>query len=100
MARTTFGKTRDEESPYAIYQDGTGWEWRVLKTYKHSDSEKSDPYARWFVSATSPFMHKGAYEMGDTYRSTILDNGRLVKGTPEWIEQYARNSEFRDLVTI
>ena len=100
MARTTFGKARDEENPYAIYQDGTGWEWRVLKTYKHSESEKSDPYARWFVSATSPFMHKGAYEMGDTYRSTILDNGRLVKGTPEWIEQYARNSEFRDLVKI
>tara|TARA_R100000742_G_C4192130_1_gene23878 strand:+ start:239 stop:541 length:303 start_codon:yes stop_codon:yes gene_type:complete len=100
MARTTFGKTRDISEPYAVYQDGTGWEWKILKTYKHSDAEKSDQYARWFVAATSPFMHNGSYEMGDTYRSTILDNGRLVEATPEWIEQYASNSEFKNLVKI
>ena len=52
MARTSFGKTRDMSEPYAIYKDGTGWEWRVLKTYKHSDAEKKDPYARWLVAAT------------------------------------------------
>ena len=90
MARTSFGKTRDMSEPYAIYKDGTGWEWRVLKTYKHSDAEKKDPYARWLVAATSPLMHDGAFEMGDTYCSEILANGRLFDGTPEWVEQYAK----------
>ena len=90
MARTSFGKTRDMSEPYAIYKDGTGWEWRVLKTYKHSESEKTDPYARWFVAVTSPLMHNGSFEMGDTYCSEILANGRLFDGTTEWVEQYAR----------
>tara|TARA_R110000796_G_scaffold5862_1_gene21481 strand:- start:171 stop:449 length:279 start_codon:yes stop_codon:yes gene_type:complete len=90
MARTSFGKTRDTSEPYAIYKNGTGWEWRVLKTYKHSESEKTDPYARWFVAVTSPLMHNGAFEMGDTYCSEILANGRLFDGTTEWVEQYAR----------
>ena len=53
MPRTSFGKTRPQEKPYAIYKNTSGWEWRVLKTYKHSDAERKDPYARWFVAATS-----------------------------------------------
>ena len=59
MPRTNFGKTRSHDKPYAIYSDGRGWEWRVLKTYKHSSAEKNDGYARWYVSATSPMMHGG-----------------------------------------
>ena len=46
MPRTSFGKTRPQEKPYAIYKNTSGWEWRVLKTYKHSDAERKDPYAR------------------------------------------------------
>ena len=66
MPRTNFGKTRTHDNPYAIYSDGRGWEWRVLKTYKHSSAEKNDGFARWYVSATSPLMHEGSYEYGDT----------------------------------
>ena len=50
MPRTSFGKTRKAENPYAVYTDPrTGWTWKVLKTYKHSDAERKDPYARWFL---------------------------------------------------
>ena len=43
MPRTSFGKTRPQEKPYAIYKNTSGWEWRVLKTYKHSDAERKEP---------------------------------------------------------
>ncbi len=61
MPRTTFGKARTKETPYAVYKNSQGWEWRVLKTYKHSSAEQNDPYARWFVAATSPHMHGGGF---------------------------------------
>jgi len=89
MPRTTFGKSRTQDKPYAIYKNHSGWEWRVLKTYKHSDAEKSDPYARWFVAATSPMMHDGAFELGDTYASEIRDHGTLVMAESEWLAQYS-----------
>ena len=64
--------------------------WKVLKTYKHSSAEESDPYARWFVSATSPMMHEGSYEMGDTYVQEIKHmNGQLVDADPEWRDEYS-----------
>ena len=61
-----FGKSRPQDRPYAIYRNHQGWEWRVLKTYKQPSSELKDPYARWFVAATSPHMFDGEYEMGGT----------------------------------
>ena len=63
--KNPFGKSQSHDKPYAIYKNNYGWEWRVLKTYQHPDNEKNNQYARWFVSATSPLMHDGGYEMGE-----------------------------------
>ena len=84
-----FGKTRDIENPYAVYRSPYGWEWRVLKTYKMPKSEAKDPYARWFIAATSPHMHNGSFEYGDEYKTTITRNAALISGDPEWLEEYA-----------
>ena len=89
MPRTSFGKTRTQDKPYAIYKNASGWEWRVLKTYKHSSAELKDPYARWFVAATSPMMHEGEFEMGDTYSREIKQFGQLVLADDTWLEEYA-----------
>ena len=89
MPRTSFGKSRPQEKPYAVYTNSQGWEWRVLKTYKHSAAELKDPYARWFVAATSPMMHDGQFELGDTYAQEIRSLGRLVMADTGWMEEYA-----------
>ena len=89
MPRTSFGKTRPADTPYATYASRDGWVWKVLKTYKHSSAETTDPYARWFVAATSPMMHEGAYEMGDTYRRDVISYGQLVDADPEWRDEYS-----------
>ena len=89
MPRTTFGKSRTKDKPYAIYKNASGWEWRVLKTYKHSSAELKDPYARWFVAATSPMMPEGAYELGDTYAGEIKQFGQLIMADKGWLEEYA-----------
>lgn len=89
MPRTSFGKSRTQDKPYAIYKNASGWEWRVLKTYKHSSAELKDPYARWFVAATSPMMPEGAYELGDTYAAEVRDLGQLIMADKGWLEEYA-----------
>jgi len=88
MPKNKFGKTRSQDKPYAVYANSQGWVWKVLKTYKHSSSEAKDPYARWFVAATSPMMYGGGYEMGDTYASEITQFGQLVDAEPEWRDEY------------
>lgn len=89
MPRTSFGKTRPADTPYATYASRRGWVWKVLKTYKHSAAEQKDPYARWFVAATSPHMPDGSYEMGDTYARDIMNmDGKLVDADPEWRDEY------------
>ena len=89
MPRTSFGKTRPQDNPYATYTNAQGWVWKVLKTYKHSAAELKDPHARWFVAATSPMMQGGSYEMGDTYAAEIRQFGTLTQSDPEWAAQYA-----------
>jgi len=89
MPRTSFGKSRTQDKPYAIYKNASGWEWRVLKTYKHSSAELKDPHARWFVAATSPMMPEGAYELGDTYAAEVRDLGQLIMADKGWLEEYA-----------
>ena len=37
-----FAKSRKIDQPYAIYQGPSGWEWRVLKTYKQPANEAKD----------------------------------------------------------
>tara|TARA_R110001606_G_scaffold252104_2_gene400003 strand:- start:1270 stop:1542 length:273 start_codon:yes stop_codon:yes gene_type:complete len=89
MPRTSFGKTRDQAKPYAIYTNSQGWEWRVLKTFKHSSAELKDPYARWTVAVTSPMMPDGQYETGDDYAAEIKKYGQLVLADTGWMEEYS-----------
>lgn len=91
--RNPFGKTKKENEPYAIYSNYHGFVWKVLKTYKKPENEKKDPYARWFCSVTSPLMHNGSYEYGDTYVKDILTNGVLRQATDEWKKAYNKESE-------
>ena len=90
MPKTSFGKTRSQNKPYAVYANDQGWIWKVLKTYKHSSAELKDPRARWFVAATSPMMQDGSYEMGDTYAQEITQFGKLVDADPQWLDEYNR----------
>lgn len=83
-----FSKSRKTEAPYAIYQNPTGWEWRVLKTYKAPENEAKDQYARWLVAAKSDNTF-GSFEMGDTYAKDILTYGRLIACTQEWFNVHA-----------
>ena len=86
--KNPFGKSTTQDKPYAIYEDGHGWQWRVLKTYQHPDNEKGNEYARWLVSATSPLMHDGGYEMGDQYSNIVLESGFLTSAFYEWKQFY------------
>tara|TARA_Y100000593_G_scaffold29491_1_gene58561 strand:+ start:477 stop:779 length:303 start_codon:yes stop_codon:yes gene_type:complete len=93
MSKALFRKSRSKDTPYAIYQDAlTGWEWRVLKAWSSVEGENKDPYARWFVAASSPFTH-GGYDMGDTYVRDVTDNGMLIAATDEWIEAYPSHAK-------
>lgn len=90
MPRTSFGKTRTNDKPYAIYSDGRGWEWRVVKTYQHSSAEKNNGFARWNVYVKSPYT-RGSFEgPSDTYCREIKDNGlvKLVLADDTWLEEY------------
>ena len=91
MPRTSFGKARPIDNPYAIYKDARGeWEWRVLKTYKHSAAEKNDNYARWNVAVKSPFTHGSWEGPSDTYCRDIMGHGliKLVTADDKWLEEY------------
>ena len=90
MPRTSFGKTRPVDQPYAEYAANNwgegGTVWRVLKTYKHSDAERNDPYARWFMATTSPWVND---ELGDGYAREVIQNGILVDADPQWRDEYS-----------
>ena len=87
MPRTSFGKARKASNPYATYTDPrTGWIWKVLKTYKHSSVEAKDPYARWFLATSSPWVDD---ELGDGYAREVIENGILIDAEPEWRDEYS-----------
>jgi hypothetical protein len=90
MAKNPFGKSRPVNAPYAIYKAGD-WTWHICKTYKAPASEAQDVHARWFVWAKSPNTF-GSFEGGDTYRRDVVQLGRLVACTPEWLEAHGHNS--------
>ena len=56
----------------------------------NGEYSKNDGFARWYVSATSPMMHGGSYEYGDTYCREIKDNGlvKLILADDTWLEEY------------
>jgi len=80
------GKCRKVNAPYEVWRnEGSGWEWRVLKKYKSPAGEASDPFARWFCAVKSP-MTFGTYDMGDVYVRDII--GNAVKVENPVIEQW------------
>ena len=86
MPRTNFGKSRTLSNPYAIYVDPrSGWKWKVLKTYKHSSAERKDPYARWFLASSSPWVQD---ELGDGYIQDVLKYGYLLEADEAWVNEY------------
>ncbi len=87
--KNPFGKTRDADSPYAIYRSGD-WEWRVLKTYQRPDKERENRRAAWLCAVKSPYTF-GSFEMGDTYVRDVL--GVLAEQTDEWAVHYAQIGE-------
>ena len=88
MPRTSFGKTRTQDQPYATYANAFGWTWKVLKTYKHSEAERKDPYARWFLATSSPLTDYRD-EIGDGYAREVIQNGVLIDADPEWRDEYS-----------
>jgi hypothetical protein len=67
-------RKRDVSKPYQVWRNGSGWEWRVLKSY-HSDLDKEE--ARAFCAVSSPYTY-GDYDLGDVYWSDIFNNAYLV----------------------
>lgn len=79
------GKMRKVNEPYEIYRSADGWEWRVLKKNQNPDKEEQNPYATWFCAVKSPFTH-GSYDMGDTYKSSVVTQGVQIEFDPAEIE--------------
>jgi hypothetical protein len=68
-------KSRPESNPYEVYTNGSGWEWRVLKSWQN---DRDTPYARAFCAVSSPYTF-GCPDMVDVYWSEILANGTLTE---------------------
>jgi hypothetical protein len=84
-----FRLSRPQADPYAIYVVGTDT-CHVIRTYKSTESEKTDIYARWEV-AVVPDDPKRPIEQKDMYVAELLNNGKLVAATPDW-QEYHSNS--------
>jgi len=78
MARTSMGKTRPIDEPYAIIRR-PGWEWRVLKAYQR---DPQAPYARWLLATQSPYTF-GQWELGDGYAKDLLEQAQLTYRDPQ-----------------
>lgn len=81
-----FRLLRRQADPYAIYVVGTDT-CHVIRTYKSTQSEKSDTYARWEV-AVVPDDPKRPIEQKDMYVAELLYCGKLVAATLDWQEHY------------
>lgn len=75
--KNPYGKTVTKDNAYAVYSDGRGWTWYVLKMYQTPEKAAGNPYARAFCLVTSP-MTGTSGDMGDTYLRDI--GGDLVSG--------------------
>lgn len=75
MARrkNPMGKTRPVDKPYKVFVR-SGWEYRVLKSYK---IDHDDQYDRWYC-ATRSIHNYGNLELGDAYVDNVLDGTREV----------------------
>ena len=84
--KNPFGKSRDKDKPYAIYEAGD-FVFHVCKTYQRPDKERANEYARWFVWAKSPMTY-GSFEGGDMYIKELENFAHLTHAEPEWLEAY------------
>jgi len=76
-----------QDKPIEIWEshDGT-WTWKVWRKYQKPHNEAKNPYARWFVSAKSPFTY-GGWEMGDEYCHEIKKLGVKIYDETEEVSQ-------------
>ncbi len=68
--KNPYGKSREVNNPYEVWENPQGWTWHVLKKYQLERNE--GPYARWFCAVKSP-MTNGRWEYGDVYKSEIME---------------------------
>ena len=68
--KNPYGKSRDVNNPYEVWQNPQGWTWHVLKKYQLERNEGQ--YARWFCAVKSPMTY-GELEYGDVYKSEIME---------------------------
>ena len=73
-AKNLMGKMRTQDSPYLVFRNDSGWEWKVLKSWQANNAK---PYGRWFCAVTSPMTY-GSADLGDTYVAEVVRYGRLV----------------------
>lgn len=86
--KNPWAKMRPKASPYAIYRNTEGWEWRVLKAYQNPAKELNNRFARWYCFVTTPTCPAGEY--GDTYVNEIVGHATLVSdGTRPTCQSYA-----------
>jgi hypothetical protein len=82
MAKNLMGKSRTKDNPYMIFENDSGWTWRILKSWQGDDTKK---FGRWFVDASSPFTMGGS-DMGDTYVHDVVNNAHLTYIDPMLVE--------------
>lgn len=78
VKKLTANQRIHQDKPIEIWKslDGT-WTWKVWRKYQKPHNELKNPYARWFISAQSPFTH-GSWEMGDEYMREITSSAVKV----------------------
>lgn len=78
MSKNLQGKTRPINDPYETYVSNDGqWIYKVLKKYQSPENEAANPYARWFMATTSPFV---VDELGDGYVRDVKSHAHKVQG--------------------
>lgn len=79
-------KTAKPDAPHAVFKNGKGWTFRVLRVYALRDAS---PYARWLVDVSSPFTYGGS-DMGDSYAAEIVRECGLPVELSDEFEHYFR----------
>ena len=76
-AKNLCGKMRPVEKPYEVWENDSGWTWKVLKKYQTPEKEADNPLARWMCAVSSP-LTGGSYDFGDTYVLDVVSNANRV----------------------
>ena len=92
MAKNLMGKSRNVQTPYAIYKGQLphpfgDTEMRLLKTYQVPANECKNSFARWSVAVKTDMTH-GSYDMGDSYIRYAIYGLTLTYASEEYKQQY------------